>query len=412
MTNPPISPKIRTDDPNNILAEVIGTFRAYLEAGRFKTTVTRIYLGTAIHFGDWLRAEGISVEAVSEETVRHFLFDHLPKCQCTRPIPRGFLASRAALNHLLTVLRSDNIIGEPEVEPINGELDRFDACMADIWGLSQGTRAHRRRIISRLLRENFPSGQIYLSRLTPTIIRNFVLGDESWKTSTIRVMAGAVRCYLRYRSIHGDRVEHLIQAVPQPACWRDAALPESISDAQLTQLLGAFKGCNSPRRAYAIVRCLVDLGLRSSEVVRLRLDDIDWQAGTITIAAGKTRRADLLPLPQTTGEAIVEYLRYERPQTARRELFVRVKAPVGDPIGRRAVQRTLHGAYKRLGWNHTRVHILRHSLGRRLINSGTPLKEIADLLRHRSVISSATYTRVDEATLSSVSLPWPEGGAA
>lgn len=411
MTHPPLSPKIRTEDPDNVLTPAVGVYCARLEAGRFKTKVMRVYLATVLHFGDWLRAEGLSVADISDETVRQFLFDHLPGCQCTRPIPRGFAASRAALNHLLAVLRSEEIIGQSNPSPFSDELEQFDICMANIWGLSQGTRDHRCRIIKRLLTESFPSGQVDLSTLSPTIIRNFVLVEESWKTNTIRVMAGAVRCYLRHRLLKGDEVAHLLRAVPRPAFWRDAALPESISDAELTQLLGAFKECNSPRRANAIVRCLVDLGFRSTEVVRLRLDDIDWQAGTITIAAGKTRRADILPLPQVTGEAIADYLRNERPTTARREVFVRIKAPVGEPVGRRAVQRTLHEAYKRLGWSHTRVHILRHTLGRRLINAGTPLKQIADLLRHRSVISSATYTRVDDVGLSSVALPWPEGTA-
>jgi integrase len=411
MTHPPLSPKIRTQDPDNVLAPVIGVYRAHLEAGRFKADVTRVYLAIVLHFGDWLRAEGLSVADSSDETVRHFLFEHLPGCRCTRPIPRGFAASRAALNHLLAVLRSEEIIGQSNPGPFSDELAQFDSCMANIWGLSQGTRDHRCRIIKRLLTQSFPSGQVDLSTLSPKIIRNFVLGEAAWKTNTIRVMGGAVRCYLRHRLLNGDEVAHLLRAVPRPAFWRDAALPEAISDAELTQLLGAFKECNSPRRAYAIVRCLVDLGLRSTEVVRLRLDDIDWQGGTITIAAGKTRRADILPLPQVTGEAIAAYLCNERPTTVRREVFVRAKAPVGEPVGRRAVQRTLHEAYDRLGWSRTRVHILRHTLGRRLINTGTPLKQIADLLRHRSVISSATYTRVDDASLSSVALPWPEGAA-
>jgi integrase/recombinase XerD len=411
MTHPPLSPKIRTEDPDNVLAPAVGPYRAHLEGGRFKAAVTRVYVATVLHFGDWLRTEEFSAADISEATVQRFLLDHLPRCQCMRPIPRGFATSRAALNHLLSVLRWEAVIGQPNPGPFADELTQFDSCMANIWGLSQGTRDHRCRIIKRLLTQSFPSGQVDLSALSPTIIRDFVLGEESWKTSTIRVMAGAVRCYLRHRLLSGGDVAHLLRAVPRPAFWRDATLPEAISDAELAQLLGAFKQCNSPRRAYAIVRCLVDLGLRSTEVIRLRLDEIDWQAGTITIAAGKTRRADILPLPEATGAAIADYLFNERPTTARREVFVRIKAPVGEPVGRRAVQRTLHEAYKRLGWSHTRVHILRHTLGRRLINTGTPLKQIADLLRHRSIISSATYTRVDDAGLSSVALPWPEGAA-
>ena len=156
-----------------------------------------------------------------------------------------------------------------------------------------------------------------------------------------------------------------------------------------------------------MVRRLTDLGLRCSEVVGLRLDDIDWQAGTVQIAAGKARRADVLPLPAATGAAIADYLLHERPKTTCRSIFVRHVAPLGEPVGRRVVQQAMHAAYRRCGWERTRVHILRHTLGSRLINAGTPMKQIADVLRHRSIVTSGTYARVDVDRLSAVAMPWP-----
>lgn len=280
--------------------------------------------------------------------------------------------------------------------------------MGEVWGLSQGTRDHRRRIVRRLLRAQFGSGPIDLTAIAPTALRAFVLGPPGFSPSTIRVMAGAVRCWLRHRQLLGEDVAALQNAVPRPACWRDAALPEGLSVSELDQLFRAFDAeCPSRRRGYALVRCLADLGLRSSEVVRLRLDDIDWRAGTLTVAAGKARRADVLPLPAATGEAIADYLLYERPETTCRSIFVRHVAPLGEPVGRRVVQQALHAAYRRLGWDRTRVHILRHTLASRLVNAGTPIKEIADVLRHRSIVTSAGYTRVDAGRLSAVAMPWP-----
>jgi integrase len=221
-------------------------------------------------------------------------------------------------------------------------------------------------------------------------------------------MAGAVRCYLRYRALVGDDVAHLRKAVPRPAFWRDAELPEALSAGDVERLFSAFdEPCPSRRRGYAIVRCLADLGLRSSEVIRLTLDDIDWVKGIVRVPVGKARRSDILPLSPPTGQAIVDYILNERPETTRREVFVRHVAPLGEPVGRRVVQKTLHAAYARLGWDRTRVHILRHTLASRLVNSGVPMKQIADVLRHRSIVTSATYARVDVARLSAVALPWP-----
>jgi integrase len=160
-----------------------------------------------------------------------------------------------------------------------------------------------------------------------------------------------------------------------------------------------------------MLRCLVDLGLRSSEVVGLRLDDIDWRAGTVRLAKPKSRRVDALPLPRETGRAISDYLVSERPQTASRAVFVRHVAPYDQPIGTGVVQRAVRAAYRRCGLPHTRVHILRHSVASRLLSAGTPLKEIADVLRHRSLDTSAIYTKIDTARLTAVALPWP-GSAA
>ena len=160
-----------------------------------------------------------------------------------------------------------------------------------------------------------------------------------------------------------------------------------------------------------MVRCVVDLGLRASEVVSLGLDDIDWQMGTLRIVKNKSRRIDVLPLPQATGNAIATYLRSERPQSANRRVFVRHVAPIDQPIGPDVVRRAVREAYLRCGLPYTRVHILRHSLARRLLETGGTLKEVADVLRHRELDTALIYAKVDTARLSAVALPWP-GSAA
>ena len=98
------------------------------------------------------------------------------------------------------------------------------------------------------------------------------------------VLATALRGYLRFRAFEGDRVEHLLPVIASPACWRLAPLPKTLSRAEVEQFLDAFPpDLPSRLRSYAIVRCLVDLGLRSREVISLNLDDIDWVAGTLRI---------------------------------------------------------------------------------------------------------------------------------
>ncbi|KQW18111.1 integrase [Afipia sp. Root123D2] len=404
----PFRLQLRIEDPDNVLWPIMGFYTDYLVRSRYEAKRRRRYTASALHFGDWLHSQGAGPGDIDETRIGRFLTGHLPTCSCDHPTPHGLILNRAALNNLLRVLRRHNIAVTPAPDAIELELARFDAKMNDVWGLTQGTRDHRRRIIRRLLREQLGTGPIELGEIKPNAVRTFVLGDAGRSTSTIRVMAGAVRCYLRYRALIGDDVALLRKAVPRPAFWRDAELPEALSAADVERLFSAFeKPCPSRRRGYAIVRCLADLGLRSSEVIRLTLDDIDWTEGIVRVPAGKARRSDILPLSPATGEAIVDYILNERPATARREVFVRHVAPLGEPVGRRVVQKTLHAAYARLGWDRSRVHILRHTLATRLINSGVPMKQIADVLRHRSIVTSATYARVDVARLASVALPWP-----
>ena len=404
----PLRLQLQVTDPDNILWPYMRLFEQHLSSGRYSPRYGHRSTDCILHFGDWLRLIGVQPSAICRATIDQFLNEHLPACSCRHPVSRDRNLNRAALNNFLRVLFANGVAAASWPDAIERELAAFDASMAEVWGLAQGTHDHRCRIVRRFLRMQFGSDPIDLAAIAPATVRAFVLGDAGWSTSTIRVMGGAVRCYLRHRQLRGDDVARLLKAVPRPAFWRDAELPEALTTAELQQLFSAFEPpYRSPRRGYAIVRCLADLGLRSSEVIRLTLDDIDWQQGIVTVAAGKVRRPDVLPLSVALGQALADYIVHERPTTARREVFVRHKPPVGEPVGRRVVQRTLHAAYARLGWSRTRVHILRPTLASRLVNTGTPMKQVADVLRHRSIVTAAGYARVDATRLSAVALPWP-----
>ena len=250
-------------------------------------------------------------------------------------------------------------------------------------------------------------------RIRPANIRRFILGREGVHST------GTIRCRGRGHS--------LLPRLPI-SCWRFCSWTarcrppawlirrlawESARSAVLmsgsTEISGSFEQLErSPKRALAMVRCLTDIGLRASEVVQLRLSDIDWRAGTIRLATNKSRRVDLLPLPPETGYAIAEYLRAERPQTTNRALFVRDCAPFDKPIQAGVVRRAVRQAYLRCGLAHSKVHILRHSLASRLLQAGTPLKEIADILSSpQPRYFGDLLPRVDQNRLAAVAMPSP-----
>jgi site-specific recombinase XerD len=393
----------------SVLAPHVSSYITYLRRQRYTERTQHGYTYGVAHFAHWLSARQISLSSLDEEAVRAFLEDHLPACDCPYPARRGVHENRTALRHLLTALRANGAIGQRPAshDPTDSELALFEHYMDHVCGLAANTRRQRMCILRRLFttHDGFKPGGI----LSTAHIRGFVLnGQKSRNAGTVRVLGGALRCYLRFRALEGDDVQGLLDAVPSAAHWRLAALPEVFTEEEIRRLLSSFERLTcSPKRGYAMARCLTDLGLRASEVVGLQLEDINWREGTICLATGKLRRASVLPLPAEAGRAIADYLQTERPSTSNRAVFVRHVAPFDKPIGPGVVRRAIREAYQRCGWTHSRVHILRHSIASTLLRHGTPLKEIADLLRHRSLDTSMIYTKVDLRRLAAVAMSWP-----
>ena len=412
---PRLQPHARAWLEQSALEAHVSGYCMYLGSRGYAPSTQRVYLGCIAHFAHWMHRERLALKRLDEGAVARYITEHLLRCDCPEPVRRGVHDNRAALVHLLAILRASGAIAEPRKPhgQVEAELERFDQYMRQARGLADNTREQRVAIVRRLLSSQFGSRPVVPARLSPAGVRRFMLDHtDSWSAASMHVIAGALRGYLRFRTSQGDRVQALLAAIPSIANWRLATLPEVPTEIEIGSLLRSFdQPVPSSRRAYAMVRCLVDLGLRSSEVVGLQLDDIDWQAGTVRLAKLKSRRVDVLPLPCETGRAISSYLVSERPQSASRAVFVRHVAPYDLPIQTGVVQRTVREAYRRCGLPYTRVHILRHSVASRLLSAGTPLKEIADVLRHRSLDTSAIYTKVDTVRLSAVALPWP-GSAA
>jgi site-specific recombinase XerD len=354
----------------------------------------------------------LDIHCIDEDMVSRFLENHLPQCACARPVHRTRNNLRAALRHLLVVLRDEAVIAEPiwGTTPIDEELRRFDDHMNHVRGLAPATRSMYLCTVRRLLLEQFGSRPVVLSAIMPEDVRRFVASQcELYSTpGSAGSLVSALRGYFRFRTTCGDQMYALIGVVSYPANWQLASLPKALSNAEVGQLVDSL-GWDGPsaRRADAMVRCALDLGLRCGEIAKLALDDIDWRAGTITLRRTKGRREDILPLPEATGRAIADYLKRERPQTTSRAVFVRHVAPCDQPIGPDCVRKAIRQAYARAGLPYTRAHLLRHTMAGRLLAGGSSLKEVADVLRHRSLNTTLIYAKLDSRNLAAVALPWP-----
>ena len=182
-----------------------------------------------------------------------------------------------------------------------------------------------------------------------------------------------------------------------------ALTPEEV-ERLLTSCTTAYRW---PKRSYAIVRFALDLGLRAGEIAHLKINDIDWHAGTVTLKGTKSLRQDVLPLPMETGQALADYLQHERPFTPHPAVFVRKLDAQDHVMTSMAVQKVLKHACQRAGLMHSSGHALRHTVACRMVENGSSLKEVADVLRHRSLNTTLIYAKLDTPKLAAVALPWP-----
>jgi site-specific recombinase XerD len=386
-------------------------YREYLVDRGNAAGYVRSCEAAVVHLSMWMKLAGKRLTDVDEELVAEFLEHHLPGCCCATNA-RHPTTVRAALGHLLVVLRAANAIARRPLDmtAVGQELRRYDQYMEQVRGLAPKTREGALRPVEALLRKHFGDDALRFEAITPEHVRRFFATQaKSYKTpSSLGVVVASLRGYFRWRATLGERTHALVGVLAYPANWQQASLPKSLVPAEVEQLEAAL-GQSGPSmlRADAIVRCALDLGLRSGEVARLSLDDIDWEAGTLTLRRTKGRREDVMPLPEATGQAIAAYLRNERPKTQHRMVFARHMTPRERPIGPDLVRKTIRQAYARAGLPHTRSHLLRHTMASRLLAGGSSLKEVADVLRHRSLNTTLIYAKLDSGRLVEVALPWP-----
>ena len=353
----------------------------------------------------------LSAEQIDEALVEHFLDSHLPRCDCHPAALRTRSDLSASLGHLLALLREQHVIVElpGPSGPIAEELNRYNVHMRDARGLAIGTREDRLVLVGRLLQCKFAGKAIAIGELQPEDVRGFIATELTRVSSGSHSSAvtAALRAYFRYRGTCGDAVNSLLGAISSPVRWSQASLPRALTTEEVQRLEAhCAEAKRAPLRLLAMVRLALDLGLRVGEIAKLEIGDFDWRAGTVTLKRTKSQRQDVLPLPVLTGQALAEYMRHERPATTLPSLFVRRLAPHDKPIGVDAVSQAIGRALRGAGISRG-CHSLRHTLACRLVNSGSSIKEVADVLRHRSLDTSLIYAKLDLQLLAEVALPWP-----
>lgn len=264
-------------------------------------------------------------------------------------------------------------------------------------------------LICRLSADGLP---LDLERLSAADVVSFVVARcPRQSRGAAKLTVTALRSFLGFLHLGGVIDSSVVSAVPSVAGRRLVGLPKGLESDQVRRLLASCdnatrRGC----RDIAILIMLVRLGMRSGEVAKLRLGDIDWRAGEIVVR-GKGSVVERVPLPTDVGRAVAAYLRHGRPSSAQgRTVFVRVKAPHRH-LSPCAVSNVVAEAAQRAGLGQIRAHRLRHTAAMQMLRAGASLPEIGQLLRHRRVLTTAIYAKVDRDALRTITRPFP-GGAA
>lgn len=363
------------------------------------------------HLSRWLAGEGLDVHTLRQiDLQRYFQFRrHAGYTHCV---------SMKAMLPMLTFLRAEGITfaasNGVSRGSVDSAIDQYRDYLVHERGLAQFTihnytNAVRLFLVSEFSRDGDKISweSLNAARVTAFIVARTPTQSRSLASTTVT----ALRSFLGYLYISGLIKQQLTAAVPTVAGWRLAALPKTLQPREIKALLKACdRRTRMGRRDFAILTILVRLGLRASEVAGLRLDDIDWRAGSILIR-GKGNKIEPLPLPQDVGGAVVAYLRRARPTTAAdRSVFVRIRAPHRALSGI-GVSGIVVAAARRAGLGEIRAHLLRHTVASQLLRAGSPLTEIGQLLRHRHISTTAVYAKVDRDALRSIARPWLGGVA-
>lgn len=380
------------------LAPFAAAFEERLDGLGYTALTTTSAMRSMARLSRWLDTRGMTVSDLTSNRVEQYVHER-----------RTGSSSPRSLAALLGLLDSLGVLpANPPAPPCSATealLASFHRYLLVERALAPSTAAAYADRARRFL--TGCAAEAGLAELTAADITRAVLRESSaGSVGSAQYFVVALRAFLRFCFIQGLVPADLSAAALTVTGRRRPGLPAGISQTDADALLGSCDRRRSQgRRDYAVLITLLRLGLRAGEVASLTLQDLDLRAGEIVVH-GKGRRADRLPLPGDVGAAITAYLQRGRPETSRREVFLRAIAPIAA-LGRGGISSIVRRACTRAGLARVGAHRLRHTMACEMVKAGVPLPEISQVLRHRSLVSTAIYARVDLDQLRALAQPWP-----
>lgn len=308
-------------------------------------------------------------------------------------------------------LDEQRILSKPEPSQIDLLTTEYCSYLQNVRGASVSTLRQHCRTTTRFLRHlGYEANPSCFADFDRNEIETFVRARGTRiNRASLQHEIAHVRSFLKFLATRGAVKPGFDSQIDTPRLYRGEQLPRSLPWDTVRALLGSIdRTTPMGMRDYAIFLLIATYGLRASEIVTLKLDDIQWRVGVIRVPLRKTVTPLLLPLTDPVGESLVAYLRRGRAALPYREVFLRCRAPAGL-LKPTAVTEAFQALVRRSGLSipYQGPHCLRHSYAVHLLRQGVSLKTIGDLLGHRSAESTCVYIRLAVEDLRDVALSLP-----
>ncbi len=388
----------------------IALFLAKLRAAGYSERTLKKKQSVADAFITWSQRKRIALHELNEDCVTAFL----RRSPARRMAREKF--EKSVLQLLMVYLRRDAGVPGPRPSPCPSPGDELVCRYVDYLrkdrGLAENSILVYAPFVRDLLRDQVArSGDVSVKAFDAATIRSFILSHIRERSGEYRrLLATSLRSFFRFLFLRGDLAVDLSVSVPTVRKCQKPGIPAFLSPEEIDRVLTATDQSSATgRRDYAILLLLARLGLRAGEIVTLELNDIRWRLGEIVIH-GKGRVIESLPLPADVGAALARYLREDHSIRKGRRVFHRVYAPPVGLTGPAAVGHIVRLSLTRAGIQRSgrgAAHLFRHGLGTQMIRKGASLAEISEVLRHRSLNTTAIYAQVSFEALRTVATPWP-----
>lgn len=392
-------------------AEHLGSFVTWLGSQQYSAGYACIVARHALAFGRWCKGCRIDVGALTDDDIKRF---QRSRARRRSRRPETCRQERQALTLLLLFLREQGLCAA--AASCTTAVDRVATDFAQHLQHNQGLAAASVDTYTRLARQflvwRFGQAEVCLHDLCPSDSIAFVRQESKrMAPPAVKGVAKALRSFLRFCEFRGEVSAGLAASVPSVATWTTTPpIPKAIAAEHAQRAIDSCNRLTSVGlRDRAVLLLLARLGLRACEIIRLTLDDIDWDQAQLRIH-GKGGQQSLLPLPADVGTAIAAYLQHGRPTCGDRHLFLRSMAPIRGLLdGSDGVGSIVRYALKRAKVDapHRGSHQFRHALAAHMLQQGASLPEIGQVLRHRSPQTTSIYAKVDLDALRTVVMAWP-----